>query len=59
MKLLLSSNVGEACSASHNVGNVGEAIIHNLGERAQSYKETILFNYNFSSSGDERDSKKE
>ena len=58
MKLLLSSNVGEACSASHNVGNVGEAIIHNLGERAQLYKETI-FNYNFSSSGDERDSKKE
>ena len=58
MKLLLSSNVGEACSASHNVGNVGEAIIHNLGERAQSYKEST-FNYNFSSSGDERDSKKE
>ena len=36
INLILSSNPGEACSGSHNVGNVGEAIIHNLGERAES-----------------------
>ena len=42
MKLILSSNVGEACSASHNVGNVGEAIIHNLGEESTIVKRQHL-----------------
>ena len=36
INLIHSSNLGEACSGSHNVGNVGEAIIHNLGEREES-----------------------
>lgn len=39
MKLILSSNLGEACSGSHNVGNVGEAILQNLGERVDLYRD--------------------
>ena len=39
MKLILSSNPGEACSGSHNVGNVGEAILQNLGERVDLYRD--------------------
>ena len=41
MKLILSSNLGEACSGAHNVGNVGETILHNLGEREDLYRDML------------------
>ena len=62
IKLIISPHFGEACSGSHNVANVGEAILHNLGEKENMIRESMI-KYNICltlfSSGDEGDCEEE